>query len=61
MKTYQFMGEYLFAFTQALEMFGKLQYYLDRDTGIAFPYPYIELLPNLGDGEVVMGLPLQLR
>ena len=32
---------------------GNLQFFLDRDMGRVLPYPEVEVLPNLGLGEVV--------
>lgn len=38
---------------QAPGVFGDLQHFLNRDIGMALPYPEFELLENFGDGEVI--------
>lgn len=45
----------LSTFAEATETVGNLQYFLDRDMGIALPYPDME--PNLGLGEVIDASP----
>lgn len=45
------------SFAEAPLMFSNLQFFLDRDMGVVFPYPEMDLLPNLGQGEVVDGEP----
>lgn len=45
------------SFMVANTVLDNLQHYLDRDTGIAFPYPAMKFLPNLGEGGVLDDTP----
>ncbi|WOG91660.1 hypothetical protein DCAR_0310910 [Daucus carota subsp. sativus] len=38
-------------------MAGDLHFYLERDMGRTLPLPFLDLIPDLGDGEVEDALP----
>lgn len=55
--TTQYMANYglenFQSLVQAPGIFGNLQFFLDRDMGMAIPYPEFDLQENFGEGEVV--------
>lgn len=58
-RTAEYLARYgrdnISSFVEASNIFGNLQYFHDRDMGLAFSYPEMKFLPNLGDGEVIDG------
>lgn len=49
--------EHLKELVEVSKPFGNLDYYLRRDMGNVLPHPILEVVQNMGDGEVIDGPP----